>query len=106
MGNTKYLSTDDMLPDTLPGYHTIPDLGVCGILQGRQMLCSTLPGKTLPKVLPGGQTLLGSLQGCCKLQNLPDCQTDPVTLESNVVHGMLIRTFKYRSNEVREVQND
>lgn len=103
----EYLSTDDMLPDILPGYHAIPgDPGLCGILQGMQMLCSTLPGKKLLKVLPGGQTLLESFQECCKLQNLPDRQTDPVTLERNVAHGMLLRTYKYRSNEVHEVQND
>lgn len=85
----EYLSTDDMLPDTLPGHHAIPvpgGPGPRGTLQGRQMLCSTLPGKTLLKVLHQGQTPLRSLQGCCRLQNLPDCQTDLVTLERNVVH--------------------
>lgn len=89
----KYLSTDDMLPDTLPGYHALPgDPGPCGILQGSQMLSSTLLGKTLLKVLPKGQTLLGSLQGCCKLRNLPDCQTDPMTIKRNVGYGMLLKT--------------
>lgn len=46
----EYVSTDDMLPDTLPGHHAVPGgPGPRGILQGRQMLCSTLPGKTLLK---------------------------------------------------------
>lgn len=53
----EYLSTDDMLPNTLPGHHAMPGApGSSGILQGMQMLCSTLPGITLLKVLPGGHT--------------------------------------------------
>lgn len=104
MGNMEYLSTDDMLPNTLPGYHAMP--GAPGVsYKGCKWCVAPCQEKHYWKSCLE-DTLLGSLQGRCKLQNLPDRQTDPLTFERNVAHGMLLKTYKYRSNEVHEVQND